>query len=495
MDSTNPSLPSFKVKRDEYLVEIRKNKNVEQLKMKRQKLVNQALNLEKEINLKEYPPLEEITKAFIEQYNIGELEGVTKQLKMIRDYLSLQDNPPVTELIATQTVPVILELMRKDYYHYESLIQECSWISCIIVSGDFDHTEYLISLGIIPKALELLDHTNIEIIENAIFTLGNICGESTKFRDEILNKGVVNHLDSLITRINGTQAEPSFWALVAWLISNLCRGPPYPDFPEIAILLPFIEYSLKSGETEELIYNCMWVLASLSNGDDSQIKEVLGMDIVEVLKNCLNSTNTKLLIPTLKTIGNILTGDDDDQSYEFLEKGFIEPLFILFEHKSEKIRKNVAWVFANIFAGSSEIVKLVVNFANGAIIDKLFELTLNDLPSIASECVFALTNAADNAELPELIELVNHQIIDLFLEICENREKIRGVKIVRACLNSLDRILEIGIDAVMGNPEESAFFQKFLNKGGMDILERMQGYKDNLSFEIIEKILNRFPNA
>jgi len=56
-----------------------------------------------------------------------------------------------------------------------------------------------------------------------------------------------------------------------------------------------------------------------------------------------------------------------------------------------------------------------------------------------------LTNAADNAELPELIELVNHQIIDLFLEICENREKIRGVKIVRACLNSLDRILEIGI--------------------------------------------------
>ena len=52
MDSTNPSLPSFKVKRDEYLVEIRKNKNVEQLKMKRQKLVNQALNLEKEINLK-----------------------------------------------------------------------------------------------------------------------------------------------------------------------------------------------------------------------------------------------------------------------------------------------------------------------------------------------------------------------------------------------------------------------------------------------------------
>jgi importin subunit alpha-2 len=48
----------------------------------------------------------------------------------------------------------------------------------------------------------------------------------------------------------------------------------------------------------------------LTEGDDNQIDEVLSYGITPKIIKLLDSTNAEIQTPALRTIGNLLTGDD-----------------------------------------------------------------------------------------------------------------------------------------------------------------------------------------
>jgi len=138
-----------------------------------------------------------------------------------------------------------------------------------------------------------------------------------------------------------------------------------------------VEHFLKSDQAEDTTIHNMWTLAAITNGSESQIKEVLGMDIGDVLLACLNSKNYRLLIPTLKTIGNIFAGEDED-SQILLNTGIIGGLYHCLENEHHIVRKNAAWVYSNILAGTQDQVQEVFDFEYGIIIDKLIYLVHKD---------------------------------------------------------------------------------------------------------------------
>lgn len=67
--------------------------------------------------------------------------------------------------------------------------------------------------------------------------------------------------------------------------------------------------------------------------------------------NLLNHQNVAVAIPSLRTIGNIVTGDDS-QTQVAIEAGLIPALNEIINHNKKTVRKEACWVLSNITAGS-----------------------------------------------------------------------------------------------------------------------------------------------
>lgn len=148
----------------------------------------------------------------------------------IRRTISQDDNPPLEPLLKTNIAPTFVNFLCPENYMYDKLIFEFSWILANIALGDGFYVQYLADLGLIPRALNLLQHESVEIKENAIHLLTNIAGESLEYRDQLLQAGIVD----IIAYVYSTYVEGSsltFLSELAWSLSVLSRNPP--DFDQV----------------------------------------------------------------------------------------------------------------------------------------------------------------------------------------------------------------------------------------------------------------------
>ena len=150
---------------------------------------------------------------------------------MIRRAIS-DDNPPIDQLVETKILPYIVNLLDGSYNAYDQLVIECLWISANVASGQISHINHLLELGIVPKAMNLLLHKNLEIKDNAVWVFGNIAGESIEFRDQLLETELVMHLEYIVND-KSYEMTDELIKDIAWLISLLFRGPPYPVFQKV----------------------------------------------------------------------------------------------------------------------------------------------------------------------------------------------------------------------------------------------------------------------
>lgn len=71
------------------------------------------------------------------------------------------------------------------------------------------------------------------------------------------------------------------------------------------------------------------------------------------LVHLLGHESVTISIPCLRTIGNIVTGDDD-QTDVVIEAGIINALCTIIGHNKKTVRKEVCWVLSNITAGTED---------------------------------------------------------------------------------------------------------------------------------------------
>lgn len=90
-----------------------------------------------------------------------------------------------------------------------------------IASGSTKQTNLILSLGALVPMMSLLESEEEEIAEQAIWAIGNIAGDNSTFRDEILKVGV-----GALVKIGLKTKNPSVFKNVTWSLSNLSRGKP-----------------------------------------------------------------------------------------------------------------------------------------------------------------------------------------------------------------------------------------------------------------------------
>ncbi len=179
----------------------------------------------------------------------------------------------------------------------------------------------MVQNGAIPCFVRLLGSDSQNVCEQAVWALGNVAGDGAAMRDLVIESGAVKPLLALLADAANktagglgaseeTAATLTFLRNVTWSVSNLCRNKtPDPPLSVMKQMLPSLVQLLSHPDSETQTDAC-WALSYLSDGNNEKIQEVVDAGAVPALTQKLACANLALVTPSLRALGNIVTGSE-----------------------------------------------------------------------------------------------------------------------------------------------------------------------------------------
>ena len=331
-----------------------------------------------------------------------------------------------------------------------------------------------------PIFISLLASPLADLQEQAVWALGNISGDGPKFRDFVLDGGVITPL----MRLCGIQDRPSMLRNVVWTISNLCRGKaPPPDFDKVKHFLPILAQMLFHTETEILADTC-WALSYLADGPNNKIQAVIDSGVCRRVVELLLHKNDAVVCSALRTVGNIVTGDDV-QTQVVLNCSVLLSLQYLLSSNHETISKESTWAISNITAGNKDQIQQVIE-AN-VFPNLIHNMIYADLRT-RKEAAWAVTNATSGGTPDQIKYMVQLGCVKPMCDLLVLHEP----KINAVALNGLNNILKVGCLVARSHPEnQNPYAIQVEECGGIDKLESLQSHANqeicDKAFSILEK--------
>ncbi|KAF5752163.1 importin subunit alpha-1 isoform X1 [Tripterygium wilfordii] len=467
-------------RREDNLVEIRKSKREENLQKKRREGLAQAqpfaTPLQSSALDKKLETLPNMVAGICSDDRNLQLEATTQ----FRKLLSIERSPPIEEVIQAGVVPRFVEfLMREDF---PELQFEAAWALTNIASGTSENTKVVIDHGAVPIFVKLLASPSDDVREQAVWALGNVAGDSPKCRDLVLNHRA---LVPLLAQLN-EHSKLSMLRNATWTLSNFCRGKPQPPFEQVKPALPALERLVHSND-EEVLTDACWALSYLSDGTNDKIQAVIEACVVPRLVELLLHPSPSVLIPALRTVGNIVTGDDF-QTQCVISHGTLPCLLSLLTHNHKKsIKKEACWTISNITAGNKEQIQAVIE---AGLIAPLVNLLQNAEFDIKKEAAWAISNATSGGTHDQIKYLVSQGCIKPLCDLLVCPDP----RIITVCLEGLENILKAGENEKnVGNTGDVNFYAQMIDDAeGLEKIENLQSHDNNEIYEKAVKILETY---
>ncbi|GAV73371.1 Arm domain-containing protein/IBB domain-containing protein [Cephalotus follicularis] len=469
-------------RREENMVEIRKNKREDNLLKKRreglsfqsQPLLDAAQNAAAiEKRLESIPVM---VQGVWSDDPVSQLEATTQ----FRKLLSIERCPPIDEVIRAGVIPRFVEFLGR--HDFPQLQFEAAWALTNVASGTSEHTLVVIDHGAVPMFVQLLSAASDDVREQAVWALGNVAGDSPNCRDLVLNHGA---LMPLLAQLN-QNSKLSMLRNATWTLSNFCRGKPPTPFEQVKPALPILQQLIHTGD-EEVLTDACWALSYLSDGPNEKIQSVIEAGVCPRLVELLLHPSPTVLIPALRAVGNIVTGDDAQTQF-VIDNQVLPSLYQLVTQNHKKsIKKEACWTISNITAGNKGQIQAVIE-AN--IILSLVYLLEHAEFDIKKEAAWAISNATSGGSHEQIQFLVSQGCIKPLCDllICPDP------RIVTVCLEGLENILKAGeADKEMGMNDGINLYAQMIDEcEGLDKIENLQTHDNNEIYEKAVKILERY---
>ncbi|XP_019093605.1 PREDICTED: importin subunit alpha-1-like [Camelina sativa] len=328
-------------RREDNMVEVRKFKREESLMKKRREALHDFSGLVDDVMLESLSDM--VAGVWSENPDL-QLKSTTQ----IRKLLCIRRSPPIDKVIDSGVVPRLVEFLKKED---NPMIQlEAAWGLTNIASGTSDHTKVVIEHNAVPIFVQLLASPNDDVREQAVWALGNVAGDSKQCRDYLLNCGI---LAPLLNQLN-EHTKLSMLRQVTWTLSNLCRGGGQVN-PEA---LQALGRLIRSTD-EQVLTDACWALFYIPKGTNDKIQTVIDAGVVPRLVELLLHPSISVVTPALRTVGNIVRGDDLQTQF-VINSGALPCLAnLLTQNYKKSIKKETCWTISNITAGTKEQIQVV----------------------------------------------------------------------------------------------------------------------------------------
>ena len=137
-----------------------------------------------------------------------------------------------------------------------------------------------------------------------------------------------------------------------WALSNLCRNKPSPELAYVKPILLLLYRLLNSPIVdEEILTDACWACSYFTDGTNERIDAFLATNLAPKIVAAMIHQNPAIATPSLRTIGNIVSGNDDQTQY-ILNLNVLNNLKCLLSHSKKSLRKEACWTLSNITAGT-----------------------------------------------------------------------------------------------------------------------------------------------
>ena len=274
------------------------------------------------------------------------LSSADESIIKLRKALSKQDDAIIEIAIELGIVPLLVKVLENSSCPANQV--EAVWCITNIATGTSEQTESVLCTA--PTLVQLLEIENAHLQEQCVWALGNMAGDNLDFRNRIRANGAVVPIVRLIQSSVLSLARTSCWAL-----SNLARGldPRLQELFAAGAGEALARVLLSSAAAdEELMVEVAWALTYFTHRQVEFMKYLEGIGGVQKIASLLQRDSIQLIIPVLRTLGNLVSGPDElaDCVVRCAEVPARLVQLVRSEHKA--IKKEAAWTISNICAGS-----------------------------------------------------------------------------------------------------------------------------------------------